>query len=146
MFHKKHFLYVSREKRYKMSKTQKQKTGKIGEDIACKFLFARGFTMVERNYWKKWGEIDVIIEKDNILHFVEVKTVSHIPGENKIDKYRPEENIHPRKIKRLSRTIQTYLLEKNIPEYYEWHFDAVIVFLNQDTKKAKVRFLENIII
>jgi len=129
-----------------MSKTQKQKIGKIGEDIACKFLFARGFVTVERNYWKKWGEIDAIVEKDNILHFVEVKTVSHIPSENKIDKYRPEENIHPRKLKRLSRTIQTYLLEKNTPEDCEWHFDAIIVFLDQDTKKAKVRFLENVII
>jgi putative endonuclease len=136
-----------------MPKTHKQKIGKIGEDIACKFLAKRGFTLLERNFWKKWGEIDLIVEKDITLHFVEVKTVScenlkNISVEN--DNYRPEDNIHPWKLKRLSRTIQTYLLEKDIPtsgdrsEDREWQFDAVIIFLDQESKKAKVLFLENI--
>ncbi len=129
-----------------MTQTHKQKIGKIGEDIACKFLLKHKFTIVERNYWKKWGEIDVIVKKDRLVHFVEVKTVSHLPSKNKIDKYRPEENIHPRKLKRLSRTIQTYLLEKDISGNDDWQFDAVIVFLDQKTKKARVRYLENIIL
>jgi putative endonuclease len=131
-----------------MSKTHKQKIGKIGEDIACKFLAKRGFTVLERNYWKKWGEIDIITEKDDALHFVEVKTVSHFPHKRENDNYRPEDNLHPWKLKRLSRTIQTYLLEKdkNISEEDQWQFDVIIVFLNQESKKAKVRFLENIIL
>jgi len=129
-----------------MSQTYKQKIGKIGEDVACRFLLKREFTVLERNYWKKWGEVDIIVKKDEALHFVEVKTVSGIPSKNKIDKYRPEENIHPRKLKRLSRTIQTYLLEKRIPEESIWQFDIIIIFLNQETKKARVRFLENMIL
>ncbi len=129
-----------------MPQTHKQKIGKIGEDIACKFLTKRGFAVLERNYWKKWGEIDIIVKKGDVLHFVEVKTVSHIPSKNKVDKYRPEENIHPRKLKRLSRTIQTYLLEKDIPEDDDWQFDVVVVFLDQKRRKARVRYLENIIL
>ena len=144
-----------------MSKTHKQKIGKIGEDIACKFLTKRGFTLLERNYWKKWGEIDVIVEKSNVLHFVEVKTVSYDSRAScsinylackaaKLhhDYYRPEDNLHPWKLKRLSRTVQTYLLEKNknISEEEQWRFDVIIVFLDQKSKKAKVRFLENIVL
>jgi len=139
-----------------MPLTQKQKIGKIGEDIACKSLISREFGVIERNYWKKWGEIDIIAKKNDALHFVEVKTVSHMSsaqskldrkdGKRVFDNYRPEDNIHPQKLKRLSRTIQTYLLEKNISEDMEWRFDAVIVFLDQQEKKARVRFIENIIL
>jgi Holliday junction resolvase-like predicted endonuclease len=34
-----------------------QKTGLLGENIACKYLSDRGFDVLERNYTKKWGEI-----------------------------------------------------------------------------------------
>ncbi len=132
-----------------MPQTHKQKIGKTGEDIACKFLARRGFSIIERNYWKKWGELDIIVEKDNIIHFVEVKTVSRENLNNILvnnDEYRPEDNIHKWKLKRLSRTIQTYLFEKNMSEESKWQFDVVVVFLDTKRKTAKVRFLENIII
>ncbi|GMQ95271.1 MAG: YraN family protein [Patescibacteria group bacterium] len=130
-----------------MPQTNKQKVGKIGEDIACKFLVKRGFEVVGRNYWKKWGEIDIIARKRGTTHFVEVKTVSCENLQNvSHDSYRPEENIHPRKLKRLSRTIQTYLLEKNIAEDADWQFNAVVVFLDRRAKIARMRFLENIIL
>ena len=83
-------------------KTNKQRVGKIGEDIVCRFLMKQDFQIIERNYWKKWGEIDIIAKKSNILHFVEVKTVSYKNLENVIyetDKHRPEENVHPWKLK-----------------------------------------------
>jgi len=129
-----------------MGQTEKQKVGEIGESIACRFLTERGFKIVERNYWKKWGEIDIIMREEDTLHFVEVKTISHLSEKNKIDNYRPEDNIHPWKLKRLSRTMQTYLLEKNISDDMEWQFDVIAVFLDQETKTAKVRFLEDAII
>lgn len=40
-----------------------QKIGELGENVACKFLMKHGFTILERNYTKKWGEIDVIALK-----------------------------------------------------------------------------------
>ncbi|MEK7560306.1 MAG: YraN family protein, partial [Patescibacteria group bacterium] len=67
----------------------KQETGNLGEKLAAKFLSANGFKIVETNYWRKWGEIDIIAEKDNILHFVEVKAT----GSDEESGYRPEENI-----------------------------------------------------
>lgn len=129
-----------------MSLTNKQKIGNLGEDLACEFLMKHGHKILDRNYRKKWGEIDIVTTKDNVLHFVEVKTVSHET------EYMPEDNIHPWKRKRLARAVQTYLLEKNsdLPAdeegETEWQTDSLAVFLNFQTRKAKFRLLENIIL
>ena len=130
-----------------MTQTHKQKIGKIGEDIACKFLEKRGFSVLERNYWKKCGELDIVVEKDKILHFVEVKTVSRENLKSNLlknNEYRPEDNVHRWKLQRLFKTIQYYLFEKNIQEDADWQFDVIVVFLDTKEKTAKVRFLENV--
>jgi Holliday junction resolvase-like predicted endonuclease len=63
-----------------MAKTAKRQTGDIGEEVACKYLENKGFSVMERNYLRKWGEIDIIAQKDingaKRLYFIEVKTVS----------------------------------------------------------------------
>ena len=141
--------------------------GELGEDIACRFLKEKDFKIIDRNYRKKWGELDVICEKGDITHFVEVKTLSKKikdtrvgefgeTSDKKISKsfmnsafggvnnqHQPEDNIHPWKIKRLSRAIQSYLLEKKISED-GWRFDIVAVLLDSKSKTAKIRFTENI--
>lgn len=120
--------------------------GDKGEDVACDFLENKGYRIKIRNYRKKWGEIDIIAEKEGITHFVEVKTVSYetfndLNTQNN-DKHRPEENVHPWKLKRLSRTIQTYLSEKEI----KWQFDVIAIYLDLKNKKAEVNFLKDIIL
>jgi len=137
-------------------KTQKQVIGRIGEDIAAKFLESKGFTVVECNYRKKYGEIDIIAKNRGITHFVEVKTVSHenftsfceeIDGVSReTDNYRAEDNLHPQKMKRLARTIQVYLTERVPEKDKEWQFDAITVQLDKETRRAKVKFMENIIL
>ena len=62
------------------------------------------------------------------------------------DRYLPEENVHYQKLKRLSRVIQTYLLDKKVSYETEGQIDVLAVFLNLENKKAKFRFTENIII
>lgn len=53
--------------------------GKKGEEIVADFLAKNGFIIYKRNYHSKYGEIDVIAEKGNLLLFVEVKTRSENP-------------------------------------------------------------------
>jgi len=118
-------------------RTEKRKLGDIGENIACEFLVKRGFKIIDRNYLRKWGEIDIVAQKEGILRFIEVKSVS-------ADTYRPEENMHPGKLKRLSRVIQTYLLSKKIDK--DWQLDLITVRLEMKTRLAKVEIIENIII
>jgi len=62
--------------------SKSRKTGDLGESIACRFLINKGFSIVERNYLKKWGEIDIIAKKDGKAHFIEVKSVSCPPARN----------------------------------------------------------------
>ena len=130
-----------------MSQTDKQNIGKIGENEAEKFLKRQFYRIIERNYWKKWGEIDIVADKDEIIHFIEVKTVSReIVPEEESDNYSPEDNIHPWKRKRLSRVIETYLLDRRIDENRDWQVDALAVYLNGEGKVKKVDHLEDIIV
>jgi len=151
-----------------MAKTAKRHIGDTGEGVACKYLEGRGYRVVERNYLKPWGEIDIVATKANKLYFVEVKTVSRDTrvGEPAIEgrevtrepreggallrgepaPYRPEENVHLGKIKRLHRAIQTYLLDHKVPEDMPWQLDVVCVYLDFATRKARVEILENVIL
>ena len=123
-------------------RTSKRKLGDIGENVACEFLKRRGFEIKEKNYLKKWGEIDIITIKDGVIHFIEVKSVSRVTID--LNGYRPEDNMHPWKMKRLDRAIQTYLLERKIDA--EWQLDLVTVKIDEKNRKARAEILENIVI
>jgi putative endonuclease len=129
-------------------RTEKRRLGDIGENIACDFLKRRGFEIVERNYLQKWGEIDIVARKKSTIHFIEVKSVSYVTfnntGSHVTDNFRPEDNMHPWKLKRLATTIQTYMLHKKLDS--EWQLDLITVKLDQTTRKARVELIENIII
>ncbi len=128
-----------------MDKTKKD-TGKIGELLVSHHLKKLGHSILGMNYRKKWGEIDVISQKSGVIHFVEVKTVSCETLDEGQYSYSPEENVHPEKLKRLHRTIQSYLLEKRNSEDSPWQLDVAGVFLDIDGKKARVRITENIVV
>lgn len=134
----------------KIFTSKSQKTGEIGENIAVKFLMKHEFSILDRNYTKKWGEIDIIAEKDDKLYFIEVKSLSKpnldIVTHETLELYHPEDNMHPWKLKRLSRTIQTYLLSQRIGGEKEWQMDLLVVFLDLANKKAKIKVVSNIIL
>jgi len=124
--------------------------GNLGEKLACQFLMKRHHKILQQNYLKPWGEIDVISLEDGKYHFIEVKSVS---GEIPIDvnhetsafgdNFRPEENVHPQKLKRLHRTIESYLMENNIQN--EWQLDVITVKIDKGTKRAEIEIIENIV-
>ena len=127
------------------NRTEKRKLGDIGENMACEFLDRRGFEIIERNYLKKWGEIDIVARKDGIIRFIEVKSVSaSVVTHGTSDAYRPEDNMHPWKLKRLSRAMQTYLLDRKLD--CDWQLDLITVKIDQEMRKARVEIVENIII
>lgn len=121
--------------------------GVLGEDIACAHLEEKGFVLVERNYRKKWGEIDLIMKNDSKLHFVEVKTVSHgtimeLRTAVARKTYRPEERVDGRKLKRLGRAIETWRLEKR--EGGDFQLDVVTVRVVPREKYAAVEVIEQV--
>lgn len=133
----------------KVFTSKKQKIGEIGENIATRFLVKQGFSILDRNYTKKWGEIDIVAKNGSKLHFVEVKAVTrNLQNVSRVtlDQYKPEDNMHPWKLQRLSRTIQTYLLSIKTPSEPEWQVDLLIVFLDLKDKKAKIKVVNDIIL
>ena len=120
--------------------------GVVGEKVAEEFLISKGHRILARNYRKPYGELDIVSVLGGVVHFVEVKTVSHGTGSGDAPSgsFRPEENVHPQKIKRLLRTIESYILERNVEG--DWQFDVIAVYLDEETKTARVRFLENVIL
>jgi len=133
----------------KVFTSETQKIGKIGENIAEKFLVKHDFLILDRNYTKKWGEIDIVANKNKKLYFIEVKSVSRNlinVSQETLDQYRPEDNMHPWKMKRMARTIQTYLLSNKIPDNTEWQVDLFVVFLDLKNKKAKIKVVNDIIL
>lgn len=136
-------------KNFSKDPTEKQIIGQIGEDSACKYLVRHGFNILDRNYLKKWGEIDIVAKKGGKIRFVEVKSVSrgldnvtHETG----DSYRPEDNMHPLKVKRLIRAIESYLMEKNVSDETEWQLDLATVEIDKDKRLSRVSLLEDIVI
>ncbi|MDH5442295.1 MAG: YraN family protein [Candidatus Nomurabacteria bacterium] len=145
--------------------SETQKIGEIGEKLAEKFLVKQGFVIMDRNYGKRVGEIDIIgklsretkIRGDVVdpgIHFMEVKTaqtkiadVPHETGKQYVSRetYNPAQNVDYKKIERMHRTIATYLAENNVSQETLWQIDVISVFLDLETKKAKIEILWNTI-
>ncbi len=123
----------------------KRKLGDLCEGLAVKHLVKQGFSIIERNYSQKWGELDIIARDKGVIHFIEVKGARLGEG-GTTSGYRPEENVHSAKRRRMWRAIQTWLSERRIPDETEWQVDVMAVFLDFGRKKAKIRWTKNIIL
>lgn len=122
--------------------------GKIGEDIACNWLISNDFQIIQRNYLKKLGEIDIVARETAKIHFIEVKSVSYGTKEEleyavSHETWRPEENVHREKIRRMKNAIQTWLLENKYKGRFQ--IDIMTVRLVVEGKFAQVNMLDNVI-
>ena len=123
--------------------------GNQGEKITAYYLKNKGYQILGLNYLKKWGEIDVIAKKGNKVYFVEVKTVSYetIQDLNNAVSYgtwRPEENVHESKIRKLSRAIDSWILEYKWEG--DWQIDVVAIRLVSRETYASIKIIPNVII
>lgn len=109
--------------------------GKQGEALACKYLECKHYRILEKNYRKSFGEIDLIAKYKDILVFVEVKT------RNNMNYGLPCEAITPSKIRAIERVANFYVTQKNM-ENCDCRIDAVEILMVQG--KAYVRHTENI--
>jgi putative endonuclease len=108
-----------------------------GEDLACEFLKKKGYKIIERNFRKGYGEIDIICVKDNVLIFVEVKTRTS----NKFGT--PFEAISYFKLKSLLKTAEFYkVLNPRLPDALR--IDAISVLLDYSNNPVSIEHIENI--
>ncbi|MCH5313520.1 MAG: YraN family protein [Helicobacter sp.] len=101
--------------------------GAQAEEVACAFLRKNGFEILERNFFARYGEIDIIARKDEVLHFIEVKS-----GVG----FEPIYNITPSKLVKLHKAIGLYISTHHITQAY--CLDALII------KDGQCEMIENI--
>lgn len=125
--------------------TTRKHIGILGEDIACEFLQRKGFRIVERNYRKPWGEIDIIAEKGNEIRFVEVKSISReiLPDFSREMDYRPEELVSSTKLRKVARTAILYM--ESMKDDREYQIDVLGVIISENTRTARCRFFEQVL-
>lgn len=111
-------------------------SGKNGEDCAATYLIAKGYKIIERNFKKRYGEIDIIALDRDTLVFVEVKTRS-----SNAFGY-PLESITPWKLKTVIKTAEYYVLtHKNLPK--RLRIDAISIMLSGN-ETPLIEHIENI--
>ncbi len=119
--------------------------GKIGESIAKTFLMKLDFSILETNYRTRFGEIDIIAQKDNKLRFVEVKSVKvNDVSDTRNLTVTPEDNLTGEKWSKIVVSVQTYLQHKGVPHETKWQIDLACVYINTETREGRVKLLENI--
>jgi len=122
-----------------------KETGNFGEKVACKYLRAKGYEILETNYSKICdsklrGEIDIIAKKEGVIHFVEVKSqkASAFGGS-----FLAEDRVNFKKKRQLIKFSQKWLSENNLALDSKWQIDVISVKIDFKNKKAKIRHFEN---
>ncbi len=122
-----------------MKRLNYKKLGEVGERTAEEFLKERGYVLIEKNHKNRYGEIDLILEKDKgkKIVFVEVKT----RYESNIST--PEDAINKKKIKRIIKNAESYILFNNIDK--EVLIEAVCIIFDKGNNIKEIRHYEDIL-
>jgi len=110
--------------------------GQQGEQLVENYLMEKGYKILDRNYQKKTGEIDLIAmnPKNDEIVFIEVKTRKSNTFGN------PEEAVDPRKLKKIEKTVLLWLMENNKTELH-YRIDIISLELKG---KMQITHLENV--
>jgi putative endonuclease len=106
--------------------------GKLAEDLATDFLKNHNFKIIEKNFkFRNYGEIDIIAEKNKILNFIEVKSLT------KNNYFLPEFHFNKEKFNKIYKIASFYANQKN---YDKWIISLICVIL----KTKQINYYENV--
>ena len=119
-------------------------TGKLGEDLAVKYLEEQGFRVFDRNYNFERAEVDIVAYWENPenpaataqLHFIEVKTLRNSRFK------KPEEVVDTTKLRSLAKVASFYLWERQlvtVPSVF-----SVIAVCLDDAEVPQIDFFEDV--
>ena len=118
--------------------THRQSLGRWGEALAAEYLSRQGYTLIERNKRTPYGEIDLIVQKDTTLVFVEVKTraTQHYGP--------PEAAITLQKQQHMVAAAQAYL-QTNPNHGFDWRIDVIAIQKHPTPTAPEIVHFENAI-
>ncbi|MBI3366316.1 YraN family protein [Candidatus Roizmanbacteria bacterium] len=109
--------------------------GNSGETIASTYLINHSFEIIQKNFRSKFGEIDIIAEKNNCIYFIEVKTRSNLY------KGMPYEAVNNHKIDRMYKTAYYFLMRNN---YKDYRYSIGVISIVKNEKETNIQFYENV--
>lgn len=112
----------------KGGKTNKRQIGKWGEDQAVLFLRRQGYTIRARNFYSRFGEIDIVAEYAGSISFIEVKTRIASP-----ERATAEQAVSARKRMHMERTACTY--RSSLPRLFE----QISIYINRRERRAVIK-------
>lgn len=106
--------------------------GRAGEKIAIDYLLKNNYQIIKKNFTCRWGEIDIIAKKGDILYFIEVKTRRSL-------KYGfPEESVNYFKLNSLKRAVNFFLKKNKIKA--KMKLGVISINLNNRLTPQKINF------
>lgn len=130
--------------------TEKRKFGDRAEDIVVKYVKQRGWKVLDRNFQKPWGEIDIVARESSsrlplrgstTVLFIEVKAQNG--GTSPY--FRPEDHFNTKKKERLIKTCYSYLMDNGYREDVDYRIDLAAVEVDERSRVAHVRYYKNAI-
>lgn len=109
-------------------------TGQQGEAAVVKLLQKQGFQILETNYRKFFGEIDIIAQKGNVLSFIEVKA-------RRNSLVSMHELVTPVKQRKIILVAKTFISRQQFPEDIVYRFDVALVQMHDDD--CKITYIPN---
>ena len=114
-----------------------KRTGSYGESIAASYLQSKGFYIHEKNSTSRWGEIDIVAEKNRIIHFIEVKT------RKATRQGRPVEAVTQQKLMKLKRAIDFYIKAHGFFDR-KLSIDVIGIQLGDTNQILELKYYQNV--
>lgn len=105
-----------------------RKFGSVAEDLACNYLQANGLLLVERNFYCRLGEIDLIMRDRDDIVFVEVRSRKHHLADSDLN---PIDSIDLYKQKKIVNSATFFLQKKRWLDKVNCRFDVIGIHNSQ---------------
>ncbi|MFW6294233.1 MAG: YraN family protein [Halanaerobium sp.] len=113
--------------------------GRLGEQMAAEYLRTKDYYIIEQNYYNRFGEIDIVAEKNTYLVFTEVKTRSSE------DFFGLEYCFNNKQMQHLKNTAKYYIFENNFISK-DIRFDLILIKINFAKRSIeKIEHYKNVI-
>lgn len=127
----------------------RKELGFLAENIAARYLEERGYEILDKNYRKPWGEIDIVAlapeqggqetDGERTVIFVEVKA-----NKQETIGFNPETRADWNKMRKVKRTAALYMEREMGTMDREWQIDIITVTFDLNRKKAKIKHFKNV--
>jgi putative endonuclease len=116
--------------------------GAAGEQFAAEHLQRLGFTIVDRNYRTRWGELDIVAASESTLVFCEVRS-RRATATHPAATVRALESVGPRKRSQVRRMARRWLSDRRErPRLPDLRFDVVGVTLDSGGRLVALEHVE----